>query len=209
MVVSELEKKLLEIKKRVPYLKPNEKGFGYDYVDPSRVLGVFNPLFNEYGILLEPAIIDSEIITVDVYQDNKMRKDGDEPTKVKTEVIHNVTMEFTFIDVETGERKTIPWMGAGSNGMEQGFGSALTYAERYFLLKYFNVPVNQDDPNYYRTTENKKQTAPTKKLTKANTTALIKALDNGSKKPIDVRNSLTEYVQDDNVSKVLEYLNKL
>ena len=32
----------------------------------------------------------------------------------------------------------------------QGFGSALTYASRYFLLKYFNVATSDDDPDEYR-----------------------------------------------------------
>lgn len=31
------------------------------------------------------------------------------------------------------------------NGFEKGLGSALTYAERYFLLKYFHIATDEDD----------------------------------------------------------------
>ena len=33
----------------------------------------------------------------------------------------------------------------GMNGFEKGLGSALTYAERYFLLKYFHIATDEDD----------------------------------------------------------------
>lgn len=209
-----LDEKLLEIKKRVPFLKPNEKGFGYDYANPSRVLGVFNPLLNEYGILLEPYVVSNEVIPIEVSSINKLRKDGDPPTITKTEILHNVCMNFTFVDVESGERKTVNWVGTGNNGVEQGYGSALTYATRYFLLSYFNVPVDKEDPNYIQKlksekSEGKKVEEPTKKLSKANVNALVKALDSGAKKPIDVRNSLSEYKNDANRKLVEDKLNSM
>jgi hypothetical protein len=33
----------------------------------------------------------------------------------------------------------------GQNDFEKGLGSALTYAERYFLLKYFHISTDEDD----------------------------------------------------------------
>lgn len=204
-----LYQKLLEIKKRVPYLKPNEKGFNYDYANPSRVLGVFNPILNEMGILLIPKVLDNEVLSFDMHSVSK----GANPTQiVKTEILHNPRMEFMFKDVESGEELTIPWAGTGNNGIEQGYGSALTYATRYFLLSFFNVPVDKEDPNYVQKSKAEKQAideSKLPKLTKANANALIKALKNESKKPIEVRNKLSEYQPDANKQLVEDFLNSM
>lgn len=205
-----LNQKLLEIKKRVPFLKPNEKGFNYDYANPSRVLGVFNPLFNEYGILLEPSVVATEVINVEHTKVNKKRSKEEPYYNTVTEFLYVVKMTFTFVDVETGETKVINWTGTGNNGIEQGYGSALTYAIRYFLLSYFNVPVDKEDPNYIQkikqTGADKKEDVELKKLTKSNVTALKKALSSGAKKPIDVLNSLSSYEEDDNRTEIENHL---
>ena len=45
----------------------------------------------------------------------------------------------------------VPWamVGHQADG-SQGFGSALTYAYRYFLLKFFGVATTNDDPDSWR-----------------------------------------------------------
>lgn len=176
-------------------------------------MGVFNPLFNEFGILCEPRVIHNQPLEIQVHSVAKPKgTNATEPKQIyKTEVLHNVSMEFTFIDVETGESKTIPWVGTGNNGIEQGYGSALTYAQRYFLLSYFNVPVDKEDPNYVQTikAQGEKTVKPTKELTDSNAKALIKAIGAGSKKAIDVRNSLALYKDNPAKSKVEAYLNTM
>jgi hypothetical protein len=54
-------------------------------------------------------------------------------------------MRFTWIDCETGEKDENLFGANGQNDWEKGLGSALTYAERYFLLKYFHIPTDEDD----------------------------------------------------------------
>jgi hypothetical protein len=54
-------------------------------------------------------------------------------------------MRFTWIDVETGDTDVCLWGANGQNDWEKGLGSALTYAERYFLLKYFHIATDEDD----------------------------------------------------------------
>ena len=54
-------------------------------------------------------------------------------------------MKFTWIDVETGEKDECLWGANGQNDWDKGVGSAMTYAERYFLLKYFHIATDEDD----------------------------------------------------------------
>ena len=62
---------------------------------------------------------------------------------------------------KTGEKDENIFFSSGLNGDEKGVGSALTYAERYFFLKYFNVPTDDDDPDSFQekhlTEEQKKE----------------------------------------------------
>ena len=54
-------------------------------------------------------------------------------------------MRFTWIDSETGETDINLFGANGQNDWEKGLGSALTYAERYFILKYFHISTDEDD----------------------------------------------------------------
>lgn len=174
--MSKIKKKLFEIKKAVRHIKPDKKGFGYDYASPSKVLGVFNPLFEEHNILLTCTITGTEITSVDSTKGQKLK--GDETLKFSSDIIHTVHMEFIFTDVDSGEELAVKWAGVGSNGSEQGFGSALTYGERYFLLKYFGIPVDKDDPNQIRTPQPKKTL---KKMTAKEKEGFLKAIERGNK----------------------------
>ena len=50
-------KKLLAVKTKVPYLQKDKKSFQYSYATPSLVLGVFNPLLNDAGLLLKTEVL--------------------------------------------------------------------------------------------------------------------------------------------------------
>lgn len=54
-------------------------------------------------------------------------------------------MRFTWVDCETGEKDENLFGANGQNDWDKGVGSALTYAERYFLLKYFHIATDEDD----------------------------------------------------------------
>lgn len=54
-------------------------------------------------------------------------------------------MRFTWVDVETGEKDENLFGANGQNDWDKGVGSALTYGERYFLLKYFHISTDEDD----------------------------------------------------------------
>lgn len=71
-------------------------------------------------------------------------------------------MRFTWIDCATGETDVNLFGANGQNDWEKGLGSALTYAERYFLLKYFHIATDEDDIDNDQRKEVKPMTEPPK-----------------------------------------------
>lgn len=130
-----LYQKLLKIQQEVIGLGKDSKSFGYQYVSGSKVLEYVKPLMNQYGILLKQEIIDIENTRQDY-----VTKNGS-----KSEILSKVMMKFTWIDANTGEKDENLFGANGQNDWEKGLGSALTYAERYFLLKYFHINTDEDD----------------------------------------------------------------
>lgn len=134
-----LFQKLVEIQKSVRALGKNSSaGTGassYQYVSGSKVLDFIRPKMDELGILLVQQIDSIENERID-YQ----TKNG-----VKSELLSKVNMTFTWIDAESGEKLPIPFGANGMNNWDKGLGSALTYAERYFLLKFFHIATDEDD----------------------------------------------------------------
>lgn len=128
-------KKLLEVQKKIVGLGKNSKSFGYFYVSGGKVLEHIKPIMNETGLLLKQEIIKVE----------KERIDYIAKGKEKSEILYNVYFKFTWIDTETGETDENMFYASGMNDWEKGLGSALTYAERYFLLKYFHINTDEDD----------------------------------------------------------------
>lgn len=139
-----LFQKLLEVKKAITYLKKGEKSYQYDYVGGEAVLGAINPELNLRGIFLKSEVLEvkTQVLKTGTRLDKNLKQVVD-----KFEVLYDVSMMFTFIDTETGEKDENRWHGSGINGEEKGFGSALTYSERYFFLKYFNIATGKDDPD--------------------------------------------------------------
>jgi hypothetical protein len=130
-----LFQKLLEIQKRVVGLGKDSKSFGYQYVSGSKVLEHIKPLMNEMGIILKQEVLDIE----------NTRQDYTTKSGSKSEILTKATMRFTWIDCESGEKDENMFAANGQNDWEKGLGSALTYAERYFLLKYFHISTDEDD----------------------------------------------------------------
>ena len=127
--------KLLEMQKRVVGLGKDTKSFGYQYVSGGKVLENLKPIMNEVGLLLKQEIIDVE----------RERIDYSAKSGTKSEMWYGVKFKFTWIDTDTGEKDENDFYASGMNDWEKGLGSALTYAERYFLLKYFHINTDEDD----------------------------------------------------------------
>jgi len=146
--------KLLEVKKQVAYIQKDKDSHQYKYASPSAVLSKINPLLNEQGLILKPEVI--EMHTERIFLKPKMVDLYIGGVKTPKEIdvhetLFRLKMKMTWIEVSTGETEVCEWASSGVNGDEKGFGSALTYGLRYFLLSFFNIPTDNDDPDTFQT----------------------------------------------------------
>jgi hypothetical protein len=139
--------KLIEVRKAVPYLQKEAKGYQFNYVASSQVLGALKSKMDEIGLLLIPSITGTKV-TEDIYE----KVDNKGSSKRTVDYFTEVTMNYTWINAEKPEEQiTVPWYGQGlDTGGEKGVGKALTYAEKYFMLKFFNIPIDKDDPDSFQ-----------------------------------------------------------
>lgn len=152
--------KLLEIQKVVKGLGKDKATFNYKYVTGDKILDEVKPLMNRFGLLLK-----QEVLSIDNERMDYQTKNGQ-----KSEILSKVMMRFTWIDTETGEQDVNLFGANGQNDWEKGLGSALTYAERYFLLKFFHIATDEDDID----NEQRKKTAPIPQLPAINQVQLTK-----------------------------------
>jgi len=134
-------KKLLKIQKEVKGLSKDGKSYKYSYVSGGKLLSFIRPLMNNNDLILKQEILSIE----NTRQDYQVWDKYEKTYKQKNEILSKVEMKFTWVDCETGEKDENLFGANGQNDWEKGLGSALTYAERYFLLKYFHISTDEDD----------------------------------------------------------------
>lgn len=127
--------KLAALQSAVRGLGKDTKGNSYEYVSGSKVLDAVRPRMDELGMLLVQEVEDIRNERVDYSTRNG----------AKSEMFTSVSMLFTWIDTESGEKLPVRFAANGCNGWDKGLGSALTYGERYFLLKFFHIATDEDD----------------------------------------------------------------
>lgn len=132
--------KLHKIQCKINGLGKDSKTNQYGYVSGAKVLEFVRPLMNELGLILK-----QEIISIENERQDYKTGIGTQYEKPKSEILSKVMMRFTWIDIESGEKDENLFGANGQNDWEKGLGSALTYAERYFFLKYFHIPTDEDD----------------------------------------------------------------
>jgi hypothetical protein len=128
-------KKLLTIQQKINGLGKDKATYNYKYVTGDKLLGEIKPMMNDLGLILKQEVLSIE----------NTRQDYETKNGSKSEILSKVMMQFTWIDCETGETDVNLFGANGQNDWEKGLGSALTYAERYFLLKYFHIATDEDD----------------------------------------------------------------
>lgn len=127
--------KLHKIQSSISGLGKDKQAFGYKYVTGDKVLEHIKPIMKEHNLLLK-----QEVMSIDNVRQDYATKNGN-----KSEILSKVMMKFTWIDCDTGEKDENMFGANGQNDWDKGVGSALTYAERYFLLKFFHIATDEDD----------------------------------------------------------------
>lgn len=139
-----LPQKLLAIQRAVDGLIKDGKNTSdkYDFASGENVLERFRPLMNEHSLLLIPRVTAASI--------------HEGTTRSGTaRFLTELHFDMTWLDAQSGETLIVPWYAQGVDlAGEKGVGKAATYAEKYFLLKFFHVPTKKDDPDNDRRTLN-------------------------------------------------------
>ena len=95
-------------------------------------------------------------------------------------------MTMTWVNSDNPDKKIeCPWYAQGvDTAGEKGVGKALTYGEKYFLLKFFNIATDDMDPDsFQKNVESKKQPDPISSEQSETLTALFKAMATATGKP--------------------------
>lgn len=166
--------KLVEVRKTIDAFHKDTKSFSYSYVSGSQVLKKIQDKMNELGILLIPQVLNQSHSTFD-YKDKK----GNE----KTDFIVTAEMKYVWVNAENPtDIIEIPWQTLGQqDDISKAFGSGLTYSERYFLLKFFGVPTDDEDPDAKDTSGKSSQKKPAGALASENQ---LNFIDNLLKKKV-------------------------
>ncbi|MPM14178.1 hypothetical protein SDC9_60538 [bioreactor metagenome] len=146
-----LYQKLAKIRKMVGVMQKNKAGYGYKYTTEDEILAKITAGMEKYSVSLLP-IIKSGTSGITPY------KYVDKKGKDAYEIIVNADMLFRWVNDENpAEFIDVDWLLVGQQSdAAQAVGSGLTYCNRYFLLKYFQVSTVEDDPDNWRS---KKQAA--------------------------------------------------
>jgi len=142
-----LYEKIIEVRKVANGFFKDKKSFGFDYVSGNQILNKIKDKMNELGLILQPS---AELGEHELF----CYKNAKGIDKVDIQVWG--AMSYTWINAEKPEeREVVDWAYYGQqDDISKSFGSALTYSERYFLLKYFGLPTDEDDPDGKDTSEN-------------------------------------------------------
>ena len=152
-----LYQKLAKIRKMAEYLRKNKAGHGYKYVSEDEILLKVTAGMEKYGVSLIPRMVHgSENLTRTQY--TKIKEQADKTGDIiRTEnsaddFVFTAQMEMVWVNDDNPEEQlTIPWMLVGQqSNASMSMGSGLTYSNRYFLLKFFQVATSEDDPDYYK-----------------------------------------------------------
>lgn len=97
----------------------------------------------EHNLLLVPKTSDENYKQIEVTRFNK--KASREVTT--SEFVVEMKLTYLWIDADKPEEQLeVSFYSVGQqDDVSKAHGTALTYAERYFLMKFFNIPTDEDD----------------------------------------------------------------
>lgn len=135
-----LIQKLIEIRKTIGILQKTEAGNkGAKYVDPEVLLLKARDGMDKHGVLLTCEVLSHTITQIKAPTKN-------DPNNV--DFLFNGTLVYKWLDSESGSEVLCNWVATATHMQDpsMAFGGALTYSERYFMMKFFQIPTPKDDP---------------------------------------------------------------
>lgn len=171
--------RLAEVRKTVSYLKKENKSNQYDYVGSSDVLGSLHKAINDNGLLLIPQITSHNLIShvEKVTNYNRYTKKDEEKDRITYLTEIEMNMRWQNID-EPNDFLDCKWYAQGIDiAGEKGISKALTYGEKYFMLKFFNIATDKDDPDSFQKKQESRQPKPEPKPSKEQVENLNKGFE--------------------------------
>lgn len=135
-----LMQKLIEIRKEIGILQKTESGNkGAKYVDPEVLLLKAREGMNKQSVLLTCEVLSHTIIQINAPTKN-------DPNNV--DFLFNGALVYKWMDADSGDIILCNWVATATHMQDpsMAFGGALTYSERYFMMKFFQIPTPKDDP---------------------------------------------------------------
>lgn len=130
--------KIVELRKAVPWLKKSTSGPQYPYVSSESALFAVKKKMDELGIVIIPSVNACEC--------NEFERENKYGKKKLFFTVIDMTYKVVNAD-DPSECISSRWCGQGVDDFEKGIGKALTYAEKYFILKLLQIPTGRDDPD--------------------------------------------------------------
>jgi hypothetical protein len=130
-----LRHKLALVRRRITYVQKRGRNelHDYSYVTAADIAGAVGDLFAELGVLVVP----------------RLESISHEPLRAGAEHVARVIMNYSFVDVETGEEITTRIAGEGLDAGDKAPYKAMTGALKYALLQSFLLATG-DDPEEER-----------------------------------------------------------
>lgn len=166
-----LYQRLAKVRDIADVVQKNKSGYGYKYTSEDEILAKVKAGLSKYRVSIYPRI-DTETFSNQPRNYEKSKYDkaqGKMVSTTETEWVVRGQVIYTVInDDDPKERFDVTWPICGSQSdMAQAFGSALTYSNRYFYLKFFNIATSEDDPDEWKRKKNEAAEAEDKEAAEA------------------------------------------
>jgi len=136
---SNLVQKIAALRDAVDYLqkKKHEGAVQYAYTSSSQVLASIRAEMKKLKLIITSTVTEAKVTPF-------VTKNG------SPQFLTELSMTMCWVDTESGEELALPWYAQGVDNAEKGPGKAMTYAEKYFVLKQLNIPTDKDDPDAHQ-----------------------------------------------------------
>lgn len=141
-----LIEKLIKLRKLVPYIKKEQKQYiKFSVVSSETVLTEFNRHMNDLNIYLKTEVVNKHVERTQIGTNEKTKK-------IIFNYLVTLDMKYTWVngDKPTEREEVFFSAMADDENSSYAYGQALTYAEKTFFMKEFNIPADDVDPDVFQ-----------------------------------------------------------
>lgn len=146
MSEASLIQKLIQLRNSVPYIKKEQKQYiKFSVVSSETVLTEFNTHMNNLNLYLKTEVVNKQVERTQIGTNEKTKK-------AIFNYLVTLDMKYTWINGDNPkEREEVTFSAiADDENSSYAYGQALTYAEKTFFMKEFNIPADDVDPDVFQ-----------------------------------------------------------